>query len=829
MTVFTGIFSNSEKYNIPNIISVITFLHSKQRTEISLNFETNTIDTTIDLKVVKTNDAFDTLVRVPFEFNRISIQPSAVSYKTLKYVLYSDCSSQIYQVSSKEVVQIPLDKDDTGMMKLTVSENTKQLFVFKFIRDKESLQDRRASQSNPFPIPMADGPLFREAINTYEQLIPLILKRIHSSLEKKVSSDSAFRGPDLSKLQMLDALKDFKKGIMPSFRGDSLYSNFNPRSNPSNSLVFKFLTALQTKTALPDVELKTFNMLQSFGPKKKAFEDDSKRYYDWLSKLMSSGKSKDEKLLHKMKGFEISKMQYFNYLFDVITPLLLELVELGDRSSEEYWRNKSERLLAVEQIKNCTSLDSFTDKMKVYSKLEPQETSLLLIDPKSPYKIESFKNTITKSGLLFVYGGQGKSGWHKQWLVLYNGKLYEYMDWRKGATLRNAPLDVSLCNIKLLGLNEQRNTVDIGARKNCFRVINSQGIEHIFQSFTPSEAEEWVKALIKASKIVSYSKNRDPGYSTKHTMQTGDNHDRFSGSLSSALTRSRRVSSVSLSLLNVVRNNSSSNAVCADCGSIDNVEWISLNFLVTFCIQCCSAHRNLGSYVSKVRSLTLDSFAAESRSLLYHIDNQRSNSVYEAVAIVADKPKPDSDSKTRLSYIRDKYALKKYVSEDVKLAADKFLMEGLRNNDIGKVLTAIAGNVDLNHNLNISKVNEDDWTMKHAQITPLEYALLNPSLIDGSEVFETAELLVLNGCDAGTQVREGSLVDTKARKWWQDKINKIHYGETSKNCSNIIVKDSRKSISGGRPNASFIQTSKVKSRSPKDSFNFFKKKLKHHT
>lgn len=842
---YNSIFVNSDKYNVPNIVSTITFLNSIQKTNICLDFITKTVDTPIDIDVIKSTDAFDSLIKIPFGFDRIVIELSALSNTNLRYVLYTDFSTKTYQMTSKKA-KLPLDHEDVGTIKLTVWENTKQLFVFKFVRDKTKTygkdRDPHKSEcstvfktgilSNPFPIPMADGPLFREAISTYEQLTPIILKRIHSSLEKKLNSETALKGSDFSKTQMLDAFKDLKKGILVNFRGDNVYANYDNDPNSSKSdLVYKFLAALRTRTAQPSIELKTFKELQNFSSKKKAFEDDSKKYYEWLSKLMSSGKSKDEKLLFKMKNFEVSQMQYFNYLFDAITPLLIKFLDLCGKASEDYLRNKSRREYAVEEIKKCLSFDAFIDKMKNYLKLEPQKSNLLLMDPKSPYKIESFKNSMMKSGLLFVHGGQGKSGWHKQWLVLYDGKLYEYMDWRKGAALRNSPIDVSLCNIKLLDSNEQKNTIDIGARKNCFRVINSQGVEHVFQTFTPKEAADWVKALSEASQIVSYSKKRDSNYDYKQNTTSIEPHNRSTGSLTKVATRSRRVSSVSLSLLNLVRRNSPSNAICADCGSNEHVEWISLNLLVTFCIQCSSAHRNLGSSVSKVRSLTLDSFAAETRSLLYHIDNQRSNSIYEALPTTA-KPKPNSSDKERLDYIRNKYALRKYVSKDVTMAGDKILLDGLRSKNIGKILAAIAAKANLNRTIEITEANTDElkiMTPGKLEITPLEYALLNPSVIDGSEIFEIAELLVLNGCDAGTQVREGSLVDDKARKWWQEKINKFHYGEASNNIDNTVVKDLRKSISCDRPNISALQSSKVKSRSPKESFNLLKKKLKHHT
>jgi len=49
------------------------------------------------------------------------------------------------------------------------------------------------------------------------------------------------------------------------------------------------------------------------------------------------------------------------------------------------------------------------------------------------------------------------------------------------------------------------------------------------------------------------------------------------------------------------------NNYCADCNiEIDDSYWISINFAVIICIDCSGIHRNLGSHISRVRSLHLD-------------------------------------------------------------------------------------------------------------------------------------------------------------------------------------------------------------------------------
>lgn len=874
------------RVDLPKSLTELIFISSTSDNSIHLNNETRSITSAEEVELINlTHDHEKPLLKIPFIFDRVILRFSSLRLESLKCILTSSKDSSTFLISAYEI-KLPLNNNYTGTIKIEIVDGNERILKFKFYREPFSIfqpsgtnsrtilaNERKLSNpshpidttialsENPFPIPMIDGPLFRETVNYYEQLAPIILKKLQSPMDKMNNLDQNLRSLESSKLQMLETLKDFRKGFLPSGSKNNLvyakFDSFETKSMESD-LTYQFLQSLRQSNGEIKSDPTVLKSLQNFGSVKKNFEEESKKFYDWLSKLMSSGKAKDEKLLNKMKNFEISQIEYFNYLYDSITPMLLVLVDSTSKFSKEYKKNRLQREDAIRKIKDCNSMDEYTKLMQNYSKITIAGSTLLLIDPSSSYKLYSNKLPL-KAGLLFVHGGQGKSGWHKQWLVLLNGKLYEYMDWRRGAELRNSPLDISLCNVKLLDFNDHKNNVDIGLRKNCFRVINAQGIEHVFQAFTSEDANEWVKVLIDAGQMVTLNKplkqrSRVENNSTRseHNENLEVIHDKVSGENTLKLNRPRirRVSSVSLSLLNVVRTIDPSNCVCADCGSTDQVEWISLNLLVVFCIKCSSAHRGLGTSVSKVRSLTLDSFAGEHRVLVCHINNASVNSVYESKLLPSSKPNPESNHEARLEFITNKYMKKQFISDKTRINASNTLLEGVKHDNIQKVLEGIAGGGNVNKKFyytpnstessSASIISKQSASNNRSEITFLEYSLLHPSVLDGREVFDIAELLTLNGCDIGTQVRPGSLLDENAKRWWQIRIDKINgtNTQTPKTSSNQMKQnspnnDGRTSISSGRPllplttnHRKLSPSSKPKIKGPREGFSIFKKKIK---
>src|SRR5690606_18608613 len=85
-------------------------------------------------------------------------------------------------------------------------------------------------------------------------------------------------------------------------------------------------------------------------------------------------------------------------------------------------------------------------------------------------------------------------------------------------------------------------------------------------------------------------------------------------------------------LLQLLRDNDQGNSWCADCGSSNPVEWVSLTLAIIACLECIGIHRSRGTHISKVRSLTLDttSFTPDIVELLLLVGNRVSNMLFEA-------------------------------------------------------------------------------------------------------------------------------------------------------------------------------------------------------
>jgi Putative GTPase activating protein for Arf len=52
------------------------------------------------------------------------------------------------------------------------------------------------------------------------------------------------------------------------------------------------------------------------------------------------------------------------------------------------------------------------------------------------------------------------------------------------------------------------------------------------------------------------------------------------------------------------------NNQCADCGA-RNPGWASWSLGIFLCMRCASIHRKLGTHISKVKSLSMDTWSAE--------------------------------------------------------------------------------------------------------------------------------------------------------------------------------------------------------------------------
>ncbi|RPD54233.1 ArfGap-domain-containing protein [Lentinus tigrinus ALCF2SS1-7] len=113
------------------------------------------------------------------------------------------------------------------------------------------------------------------------------------------------------------------------------------------------------------------------------------------------------------------------------------------------------------------------------------------------------------------------------------------------------------------------------------------------------------------------------------------------------------------------------NDICADCKT-RNPRWASYNLGIFICVNCASIHRKMGTHISKVKSLTLDTWTKEQVEFMKSTGNIKSNAHYNPDEIRHPPPtnmidaERDSDLE---KYIRSKYQYKSYVSRSAQVAA----------------------------------------------------------------------------------------------------------------------------------------------------------------
>uniref|UniRef100_A0A0N5B2K1 Centaurin-gamma-1A n=1 Tax=Strongyloides papillosus TaxID=174720 RepID=A0A0N5B2K1_STREA len=132
------------------------------------------------------------------------------------------------------------------------------------------------------------------------------------------------------------------------------------------------------------------------------------------------------------------------------------------------------------------------------------------------------------------------------------------------------------------------------------------------------------------------------------------------------------------------------NDKCADCGTFNPI-WASINLGILICIECSGIHRNLGTHISKVRSLELDDWPIEYLAVMRAIGNTFSNKIWEHNAPKDKKPQPDSTRDVKETWIRNKYEQKRFLPAiPVDRTLGRQLFDSIIAKDLYNVLLVLS-------------------------------------------------------------------------------------------------------------------------------------------
>ncbi|OUC45126.1 ankyrin repeat protein, partial [Trichinella nativa] len=130
---------------------------------------------------------------------------------------------------------------------------------------------------------------------------------------------------------------------------------------------------------------------------------------------------------------------------------------------------------------------------------------------------------------------------------------------------------------------------------------------------------------------------------------------------------------------------------CADCNA-PNPDWASLNLGTLICIQCSGIHRNLGTHISKVRSLDLDEWAVEHIRVMQALGNDLVNRIWEYDTGNKVKPLPNSTREVKEQWIRAKYETKEFLAPvtNRSVPLNQLLMDAICKQDLPAVFLILA-------------------------------------------------------------------------------------------------------------------------------------------
>ncbi|KAL0973567.1 hypothetical protein UPYG_G00206220 [Umbra pygmaea] len=287
----------------------------------------------------------------------------------------------------------------------------------------------------------------------------------------------------------------------------------------------------------------------------------------------------------------------------------------------------------------------------------------------------------TIQGYLFKRSRKKLKTWKRGWFSIKDNQLLYTKSHKEDPLLLFD--DLRLCAVKSL------DSID---RRFCFELVSVQKC-CVFQADSEELKQAWISA-VQGSIDMAYRERVE-----SQQPQPIENHlptQSFSNPQPGQLPQRPAALSLALQI--------PGNHHCCDCGE-EEPRWASVNLGITMCIECSGIHRSLGVHLSKVRSLTLDSWDLEQLKLLCCLGNDVINGIYESRCVAEGRLKPHAGSprQEKEMWIKEKYVEKRFVmdtgSPETKIGkenAGRKLYNAACQGDLMTMAAALAQGAEVN-------------------------------------------------------------------------------------------------------------------------------------
>ncbi|CAN7987409.1 unnamed protein product [Ixodes pacificus] len=264
------------------------------------------------------------------------------------------------------------------------------------------------------------------------------------------------------------------------------------------------------------------------------------------------------------------------------------------------------------------------------------------------HKDPSTNNGISLEGYLFKRTSNAFKTWNRRWFIIQNGQLV-YRKRSKEEMKTVMEEDLRLCTVKPAQEFE---------RRFCFEVL-SPSKTHMLQADSQESYNCWITALQSG---ISHALNHQPTHDEDDNALPTNDRKTSSETTLTSLSKHSANPLPKPPRAHIQLTSIPGNELCCDCRA-PGPSWASINLGITLCIECSGIHRSLGVHVSKVRSLTLDSWEPEILKVMAELGNTVINGVYEARVdeSIAVRATADSSRSLREAWIKAKYVSRAFV------------------------------------------------------------------------------------------------------------------------------------------------------------------------